>query len=161
MIAEILSWDPINTNEIQPCIYIKPTLDLLQFFNRSKKVLLKISDTKSCYDDNVIFGIVDKSSDVPNCRQNFFNYTGLYIITLSAPWYGYPLEKGKVEFINPGVVIDNIINEHPDQQKQESLMTTTFKQDSNQTESGYNGYALGTIVVALVGIALVSLIKYK
>jgi hypothetical protein len=113
MITQIIGWNPINVDGYenpQASVYIKPTLELLELFNRAvqNRVLILVDGTGSCYDGKKIFATIDKSSDVPNCRQNFFNCTGLYVITLDHIWYGYPLEKGHIQFLDG--VVDKLIN---------------------------------------------------
>ena len=109
----ILGWNPMNTENVSTLAscYIKPDLKLLELFNRAplNNVLLQISGTNSVYDNKKIFGVIDKSSDVPNCRQNFFNCTGLYVITMDSTWMGYPKKLGTIEFF--GGVVDKIIND--------------------------------------------------
>lgn len=111
MRAKIITWNPINTRTSVLCssIYIKPTLEILEFFNRSpnKKAVVKITGTGSCYDNQNMFATIDKSSDIPNKRDNFFNSTGLYVITLNTLWYGFPLKNGDIEF-QEGIVNDII-----------------------------------------------------
>lgn len=112
MRSEIVSWNPINNEcgRLKASVYIKPTLDILKFFQKSPmyRAVVKISETNSCYDDHNVFAIINKSSDVPNCRQNFFNSTGLYVITLDADWYGYPLKNGYIEYMEG--IVDDIID---------------------------------------------------
>ena len=112
MRTEIVSFNPINdqTSTLKTSIYIKPTLEILSFFNRAPmhRGVVKIRNTGSCYDDRNMFCTIDKSSDVPNTRDNFFNSTGLYVITLDTEWFGYPLKKGEVEFMEG--IVDDIID---------------------------------------------------
>ena len=112
MRSDIITWNPINTrtSALNACIYIKPTLEVLEFFNRSPnhKAVVKIGGTGSCYDGQNVFAIIDKSSDVPNFRENFYNSTGLYVIVLNMLWHGFPLKNGYVEY-QEGIV-NNIID---------------------------------------------------
>lgn len=112
MRVKILGWNPINdrTSILKASVYIKPTLKMLEFFNRAPyyRGIVKIIDTNSCYDDKNMFAIIDKSSDVPNKRDNFFDSNGLYVITLDTIWRGYPSKNGFLEF-QEGIV-DDIIN---------------------------------------------------
>lgn len=102
MQATIIGWNPLldGTNHIRPSVYIQPTLELLQFFQRAilHRGVVEIEGTDSCYDGVNLFATIDKSSNVPNCRQNFFNGTGLYVITLEAMWNGYPPKAGIIKF---------------------------------------------------------------
>ena len=90
----IKRWDVIisgNSNQTTPIIYITPDIKFLEFIkNNNYSVLCKISGTDMIYDGKLIPGIVDKSSSIPNCRPNFFDKTGYYVITLIGTWNGYP-----------------------------------------------------------------------
>jgi hypothetical protein len=112
MRSDIITWNPINTrtSALNACVYIKPTLEVLEFFNRSPnhKAVVKIEGTGSCYDGQNVFATIEKSSDAPNFRDNFYNSTGLYVIVLNMLWYGFPLKNGYVEY-QEGIV-DNIID---------------------------------------------------
>ena len=107
MSLDIVQWNPINDEYGRVCasVYIKPTLELLSFLNRNsgngnRTVMVRISGTNhAIYDGAPFLAIVDKSSDAQNCRQNFFNSTGLYIITLSTGWFGYPDKLGNITFL--------------------------------------------------------------
>ena len=111
MRVKILGWNPINdrTSILKASVYIKPTLKMLEFFNRAPyyRGVVKIINTNSCYDDRNMFAIIDKSSDVPNKRDNFFDSNGLYVITLDTIWRGYPSKNGFLEF-QEGIVDDII-----------------------------------------------------
>jgi hypothetical protein len=104
MSLPILQWNPINTEygEIKSSIYIKPTLSLLEFANRNvsngnRTLMVQISGTgHPVYDGTSTLAILDKTSDVPECRQNFYNATGMYLMTLNVPWFGYPNKNGSV-----------------------------------------------------------------
>ena len=112
MRTEIVSFNPINdhTSTLKTSIYIKPTLEILSFFNRAPmhRGVVKIRNTGSCYDNRNMFCTIDKSSEVPNTRDNFFNSTGIYVISLETEWFGYPLKNGEVEFMEG--IVDDIID---------------------------------------------------
>lgn len=113
MRLDILKWNPINDEfgEVRASVYIKPTLDFLEFINKNngngnRTYMVNISNTKHpIYDGMPYLGIVDKSSDVANCRQNFYQSTGLYIVMLSVRWFGYPEQNGSIEFME-GILTD-------------------------------------------------------
>ncbi len=101
---DIVRWDALrfgNSLVTRPSIYIKPDLTLLQFFKDNHyAVAVKISDTNTIYDSKILAGVVNRSAVVPNCRPNFYNKTGTYIITLAnCGWFGYPPTLGKVVFL--------------------------------------------------------------
>jgi len=89
---EIKRWDVVLSNNRKvPMIYIKPDLTFVDFVRSNNFVIVcEINDTGTIYDGKKIYGIVSKSSISPNCRPNFYNKTGLYVVTLMANWYGYP-----------------------------------------------------------------------
>jgi len=91
----IMRWDAVisstNSNNYVPMIYIKPDKDFLQLIKRNKNVIkADISGTNMMYDLKPIGGIVSPSSQTPNCRPNYFEKTGYYVVTLVSNWYGYP-----------------------------------------------------------------------
>lgn len=114
MSLDIVQWNPINDEYGRVCasVYIKPTLELLSFLNRNsgngnRTVMVRIAGTNHpIYDGAPFLAIVDKSSDAPNCRQNFFNSTGLYIVTLSIGWFGFPDQLGNITFLE-GILTEN------------------------------------------------------
>lgn len=91
---KICRWDPIsmgNNLAPVPMIYIKPDQALLEFAKKNNNALLiKISGTNTIYDGKEMVGVFTRSSQVPNCRPNFFEQTGTYVIVLEAGWYTYP-----------------------------------------------------------------------
>ena len=101
---KIERWDVVmfNNNLTKvPMIYVKPDMKFLEFArNNNFAVACEISGTGTVYDGKTIPGVVDKSYYVPNCRPNFFEKTGFYVITLWANWYGYPEPEklGTVKF---------------------------------------------------------------
>jgi hypothetical protein len=101
----IYRWDVIlgTAQHRVPIIYVKPDLyfiDLVQKNDYIIKVL--IENTGTIYDGQVVLASVNKSSAVPNCRPNFYNDTGYYIVTLFTDWYGYPTNGslGSATFLN-------------------------------------------------------------
>ena len=117
MIVDILKWNPIHSGDfpadIHPSIYMKPDIKVLDLFNRSPnhQVLVKITGTgHEAYDNAVTFGIIDKSSDLYNKRDNLFDCNGgLYVITLGGiVWQGYPFENGKLELLEK--TVDQVIS---------------------------------------------------
>jgi hypothetical protein len=91
-----------NNNAKVPMIYVKPDTTFLDFIRKNNyAVVCEIEGTGTIYDGKQIPGVVDKSSYVPNCRPNFFEKTGLYVVTLYSNWYGYPNVgmNGEVKFL--------------------------------------------------------------
>jgi hypothetical protein len=101
---KIHRWDAVQFSTIKkfPMIYITPDLAFLDFVrNNNYQVVAQISGTDKIYDHIKMQGTVDKSGSTPNCRPNYFEKNGFYIITLDAIWDGYPtLEHlGEVSFV--------------------------------------------------------------
>lgn len=89
----IVRWDVITTDNVtlRPVVYIQPDLNFLEFAKANNfAIICEISGTNTRYDGVQAHGVVDKSCSVPNCRPNFYNKTGLYVITLDTTWYTYP-----------------------------------------------------------------------
>lgn len=103
---DIVTWNPITDEygNIVASFYIKPNIALLDFLNRqygngNRAVMVQITGTENpIYDGKPLLAIVDKSSDCANGRQNFYDATGLYVVTISVKWFGYPPKSGKVIF---------------------------------------------------------------
>lgn len=91
---DIMRWDVVmfkNSTSQVPMIYIKPDETFLEFAKINNYALMvTIDGTGTIYDNKLIPGVVNESSNVPNCRPNFFDKTGYYVITLNSGWYGYP-----------------------------------------------------------------------
>jgi hypothetical protein len=102
----IVTWNPITDTygNVVASFYIKPTIALLDFLNRQydngNRPLVVIVDGTNhpIYDNMPFLATVDASSDVPNLRQNFYQSTGLYVVTLAVSWHGYPPQQGRVTF---------------------------------------------------------------
>jgi hypothetical protein len=118
MSLDIVKWNPINDEYggVRASIYVKPTFGLLEFLNRNsgngnRTVMVRISGTNHpIYDGAPFLAIVDKTSDVANCRQNFYDATGLYILTLSIGWFGYPENLGSFKMLE-GILEDTYGNQ--------------------------------------------------
>lgn len=98
---QIERWDVImsNNNKV-PMLYVKPDLTFLDFIKANNfSVVCEISNTNNNFYDKKRFnGVVNRSSNIPNCRPNFFEQTNLYVITLDSKWNGYPKDLGVVKF---------------------------------------------------------------
>lgn len=100
---KIHRWDAVlfgNSTDPTPIIYIKPNEELFKFSKNNKNTLLvELQTFDSIYNKKQVVGILSKSSDIPNCRPEFFKKTGLYVLVLQAPWHGYPDYLGNVAII--------------------------------------------------------------
>lgn len=93
MSYSIIRWDVLSSDNINkaPAIYVKPDLAFMEFVRANNfSIMCQIDGTDGPYDGKLCVGIVNKSSQVPNCRPNFFAQTGDFIITLNLEWLGYP-----------------------------------------------------------------------
>lgn len=103
MSYEIKSWNPIawpgTSNNQVPMIMIVPDMAFVEFAKNNKySVVVKISDTSQpAYENQLILANVGTSATVPNCRPNFYTATGLWTLTLTSGWFGYPTTNGTVQ----------------------------------------------------------------
>jgi len=100
---DIEKWGVVTNDNVRktPIIYVKPDKTFLEFARANEfSVMCEISGTGMGYDTTVkIPGVVNRSSDVPNCRPNYYKKTGQYVVTLDCPWIGYPPKNnGVVKF---------------------------------------------------------------
>jgi hypothetical protein len=132
---------------------------VLKLFQRApgNNVLVKVHGSE-IYDGEIVFATIDKSSDVPTFRDNFFNCYGLYVLTLSYNWVGYPLQNGKVEFLE-GVVKEmkeEMKNEKENEMKEEeetkdekpSVLDNVRSVDDSEKQ----GFNMTTLLLIIFGI---------
>jgi hypothetical protein len=90
----IKRWDAVMVGKSItkfPVIYVEPDTEFIEFIRSNNyAVICEINGTDTIYDGKKIPGVVDKSSNIPNCRPNYFEKTGYYVITLYGTWNGYP-----------------------------------------------------------------------
>ena len=106
-IYDILEWNPINVKSFNllATVKIKPDVKLLELFKLAPlyNILCKIDGTNSEYDNKLLYGKIDKSTEDDS-----------YYITLDQVWKSYPesAKKGKIEFMADTVykTIDYIEN---------------------------------------------------
>ncbi len=103
----IKRWDPVQFSSsklaIFPMIYIEPDAEFISYIRKNNyKITVGIEGTGKSYDGRKLRGTVDRSSVTPSCRPNYYVKTGLYVITLEAPWEGYPLPTslGRIELLD-------------------------------------------------------------
>jgi hypothetical protein len=169
---KIHRWDAVQFSTIKkfPIIYITPDLAFLDFVrNNNYQVVAHISGTHKIYDHMKMQGTVDKSGSVPNCRPNYFEQNGYYVITLDALWDGYPaLEHlGEVSFLGLSVnkydekYLAPTPNEHdipqipPKRPIQPDLSTNTTKKGLSGTQIAIVSSILVAALVALFAIYFV------
>jgi len=180
-VYKIYRWDAVmrsKNSRPYPMIYIKPDLHFIEFIkNNNYRILVKISDTNTIYDGKTFWGTVDISSGTPNCRPNFFNQTGFYVITLDSFWYGYT-EVGK----EGSVTIENIIKNTPEPTPeliQEPVPEPTpepipepipipypdpipsIKKDNQNTDFGLNYRQIIMLFLILLSISLLLYYSFK
>lgn len=150
---DIKRWDVVqfgNSVTKVPMIYVKPDLELIEFFKENDfAVMCDIQNTDKIYDGKSIPGLVDKSCEIPSFRPVFYEKTGYYVISLWSDWYGYPLPSklGTVTF--PGMTTD----ENTEIDPVESTKDKNTSQD-NQTLEGYDTF---TIICILLFICIIYL----
>lgn len=123
---EILRWDVIEdpcTGILSPMAYFVPTTDFIILSKlNNNRIYLNLFDIfkengEEMYLPNKMkrtLAVIDKSSDIPNCRKNFFDETNTYVIYLKElNWNGYVDLNRKPKFL-----IDEEIRE-PESIKQE------------------------------------------
>lgn len=93
-IYDIHQWNPINTRSFNllASVKIKPDVKLLELFKLAPlyNILCKISGTDSEYDDKIMYGKIENSTD-----------DNLYYVILDHVWKSYPdsNKQGKIEFM--------------------------------------------------------------
>lgn len=167
---KIYRWDSVlfgNDTDPTPIIYVKADQTVLDFAKANKNLLLvKLHVPGSIYDNKKVIGTWNRSSDIPNCRINFFEKTELYVIVLQAPWHGYPdclgdcsiygVEGGiKATDLNPGeAAVDK-----PLVKQQAPLRTPgTLNTGSVKSSKLPPGAIAGIIAAVLVVIGMVYII---
>lgn len=91
---KIFQWVAIMgfNNRIQAACFIKPDSDFLEFCRRNNyELTCHISGTNTRFDERVVMGYVNNSTHMPNCRPNFGEATGFYIVTLDMILEEYPM----------------------------------------------------------------------
>ena len=100
---KIKRWDAIiyaSDMTPRPAIYVVPDIEFLNMAQENNyKVRVSVSKTNSKY-DGIIEGTIYTSSNVPNCRPNYFAATGEYVIILDGSWLGYPENEGHCVLLN-------------------------------------------------------------
>ena len=164
----IKRWDVVmsgNSVVRYPMIYIKPTMEFLEFARANNFVVLcKISGTGTVYDGKDIPGVVDKSCYVPSCRPNFCEKTGWYVISLHANWYGYPEPEklGSVEFygLKPGPKLSQKDNGSlAPKKKNNPIVRQTDSSDNSNVNTGIIISSSIGVVAIIVILILVFVVK--
>lgn len=137
-------------------IYIKPDLAFLEFARKNSfAVMVKVSGTDTVYDGKEIPGVVDKSSNVPNYRPNYFENTGYYVVSLHANWYGYPHPNklGTVSFTGLKQTAPN-----PEDNKPENSLKYSRRALSNNTDNTDNHPGMDTLQIVAILALIISLL---
>jgi hypothetical protein len=149
---KIERWDAVlfgNSVSQVPMIYIKPDLAFKEFIqSNANAVVCEISGTGMIYDGKQIPGIADNSGFVPNCRPNFSEQTGYYVVTLWSDWYGYP-EPGKL-----GSVVFKGLNVPANQPEKVAVGKKPKKSRALAQTTGMKSTRILVIAVALLVILL-------
>lgn len=160
---EIQRWDAVlfgNSTTPSPIIYVKPDKTLLDFSEANNGVLLvKINNSDSIYDGKDIPAVFKKSSEVPNCRPNFFEKTGLYVFVLDSYWYGYPDNLGTCEIYGlkggePAIELRNISLDAP-----VKSLTSRWKKNNNSDGMSSSSIKVVTASIFVFFLLLIFLRK--
>ena len=165
-------WDVIlsdSSNDKIPMIYFKPDKELLEFIRvNNYAVLCEIIDTNTIYDDKQIPGVVEKSSITPNCRQNFYEETEFYVISLWSKWYGYPdvENMGKVSFSGFNLSKPNEDEENLEQNdlNQELYHNNTTNNDEDNSKKKNDEWTIMSYCycsIIIISVIIFFLILYK
>ena len=97
---KIERFDPVikDGKTASPLVYIKADQKLLNFFKKYENIVpCMICGTKTVYDGNIIFGVVNTDNSV----GTIFGNTDLTSISLLTEWRRYPEygSKGVIRFI--------------------------------------------------------------
>jgi hypothetical protein len=153
---KILRWDPVmfgNSNNKYPLITIKPDEKFLTFSNANKSNVsceITVNNVTRTFD-----GVVNKSSNVPNCRPNYFAATGNYVITLKTEWKGYPKNSdlknlGTISF---SPVIDGTVKLQTPEYK--TVLSKSSDSDVSEETAAVQKSNSALVVYALVVCSLV------
>ena len=89
----ITRWDGVTYADHatpRPMLYLVPTLEFLDIAERNNYIV-RVDIRGANQYDKEHQGVIYSSSNMPNCRQNFSNITGEYVIVLeNTSWLGYP-----------------------------------------------------------------------
>ena len=155
---KIERWDVVmfgNSTTRVPMIYIKPDMTFLDFVrNNNYAVVCHINGTGTVYDGKEIPGVVDKSCFVPNCRPNFCEKTGFYVVTLWANWYGYP-EPGKLGSVSFSGLKAAPDNSYTHSGPKHGAAPTPKYATKVEPEKGMSTKDIGLIVAGIVFVLIV------
>lgn len=157
---DIKGWNVVmfnNSTTKVPMIYVKPDVTFKEFVEKnSYAVVCEISGTGTIYDGKKIPGVVDKSCFVPNCRPNFCEKTGYYVVTLWANWYGYPDPKnlGQVKFFG----LEKPVNVEDNSEKSKKRKNFSVKPEKKK---GMNKWCIISTLGILSLILLVFIVFYR
>ena len=150
-VYKIERWDGVSWDGVTPVpiIYIKPDDKLMKLASdNDNTLLLKINTPLEIYNNRLMYGIFAKSSEIPNCRSNFFKKTGLYVIVLQSEWGGYPDCLGTCEVFG---VSNN-----------DSVSKEMYKSNFLSEECGDKLYSMDNFFIFLIlgGILLILLFSF-
>jgi len=167
-----------------PLLYIKPDLTLIDMLDKCQNsAWVLISNTESGYDGSIFYAFADKSSRMPNIRQNYFDTTGYWTLALDGTkWMGYPPKTGMVTILDTpcqeninntdvttdvDVTTDTDVTTDVDELKVKYNNTTPsyFKDECRNTSTSYQGpsicfkqntfFAIIALIIILIILAIV------
>lgn len=122
------------------------------------------------YDEFSIPGVVDQSCSIPNCRPNFYEKNGYYVITLMGTWNGYPHpdKLGKVVFSglkvpeedSEVILVDEDVVEEARKRKMDKMNKMNNKSSNSSPKKSNNNLtdAINDNNVFLYGISFILLL---
>lgn len=128
---DILRWDVIEdpcTGKLCPMAYFVPSTDFIIYsnlndnriyvdlYNIFKEGIRNDDYMMDMYNPSQLtrtLAVIDKSSDIPNCRTNFFDETNAYVLYFKdLEWNGYPTLDRKPKFsINDKIAVPDSVKQ--------------------------------------------------
>lgn len=135
----IVRWDIIKDscdNTLKPMVYFKPDLESLEIIRKNNNRLrVNIEGTKDY--DKVYNATIDRSSDIPNCRPNFYDATQLYIATLDTFFNYFPESHrlGRIS-LNMGIYVPESLKKEMENAKNPEEMVENDEEDHEGEKKG-------------------------
>ncbi len=101
---DVSRWDNVSIKSSlrtnAPALYVYPDKELLEYVRQSDfKVPIKVSNSRSTYDDLTTIAVCQPSQNTAGYRPNFQAETNLIVFVLDCEWQGYPTETGQISVL--------------------------------------------------------------
>lgn len=157
---KIVKWDVIQdscSDILKPMLYFVPTPEDITFINdNDNKVMINVTDCDEF--GGPYWGTVGKSSNVPNCRPNFFDVTQYYVITLDSYFTNYPKKMGNFTFVTGQYFVDKggDIQDKPSTNDNNKTKETkeTFVNDSSESNIKNNFWIVIIVLILIIFSAI-------